>query len=251
MLKPPRVPLPHVRATAYDRIAFLADHFPQLVEMYECIMEHLKIPGGEVSGGDCKWVDEKSDTFIPIYIKFSKGSTIITPEIARGMDIDGAPLYYVTEDNNHTVFAAPIPFITKDYNEPKLFMPEVMHLNYKGFILEDPANKAFIPKGTFELLQGHMATIINVYELGCNVVFNTNEQSLNYPWDEYVESIRQGSGIEPSRYDDETETPYYNTMGYHNEWDSPFGLYGTGLDLTPYTFSSIKPEDNKHIYLGE
>ena len=244
MLKPPRVPLPHVRATAYDRIAFLADHFPQLVEMYECIMEHLKIPGGEVSGGDCKWVDEKSDTFIPIYIEFIKNNPVtVTPEIARGMDIVGATLYYVTEDEQSAVYAVPIPFIAKANDDPYIFLPEVMHLNYNGFIADDGSSKTFIPKGTFELLQGHMVEIVNVFELCCYAYWSSSQIDT---WDDTIE---ENLGLPPSGY--VGTAPYYNIMGYPNEWDSPFGLYSTSRNFTPFTFSSIKPEDNKHIYLGE
>ena len=243
MLKPPRVPLPNVKATAYDRIAFLADHFPQLVEMYQTIMEHLKIPGGEVSGGDCKWVDGIPDTFIPMYIKFTKESPVaITPEIAKGMDLDGAPLYYVGEDTDYISYAAPIPFIQKEHNDLYPFLPEVMHLNYMGFIATIPTEaRLFIPKGSFEIMPGHaMSLIPNVYVLGCGTACNFDSVP------SFEDSL---SSLGLTEIEDEFE-PYYYSIGY-SEYDSPFWVQELAQDFTPFTFNTIKPEDNKHIYLGE
>lgn len=48
----PSKPFPHHGPTAYDRIQFVQDHYPEFVQMYETIMEHLRLPGGESSTHD-------------------------------------------------------------------------------------------------------------------------------------------------------------------------------------------------------
>lgn len=40
----PSKPFPHHGPTAYDRIQFVQDHYPEFVQMYETIMEHLRLP---------------------------------------------------------------------------------------------------------------------------------------------------------------------------------------------------------------
>lgn len=50
----PSKPFPHHGPTAYDRIQFVQDHYPEFVHMYETIMEHLRLPddGDESSTHD-------------------------------------------------------------------------------------------------------------------------------------------------------------------------------------------------------
>lgn len=45
----PSKPFPHHGPTAYDRIQFVQDHYPEFVQMYETIMEHLRLPDDDES----------------------------------------------------------------------------------------------------------------------------------------------------------------------------------------------------------
>lgn len=54
----------------YDRIAFIAEHYEEMKQMYFTIMEHLKIPDGEGGGGNSLWEEVSPITFVPLYITF-------------------------------------------------------------------------------------------------------------------------------------------------------------------------------------
>lgn len=54
--------------TAYDKLAFIADNYPDMVKMYDTIMAHLKLPSG---GGECLF-ETREVTFIPYYIALNK-----------------------------------------------------------------------------------------------------------------------------------------------------------------------------------
>lgn len=54
----------------YDRIAFIAEHYEEMKQMYFTIMEHLKIPDGEGGGGSSLWEEVSYITFVPLYVTF-------------------------------------------------------------------------------------------------------------------------------------------------------------------------------------
>lgn len=54
----------------YDRIAFIAEHYEEMKQMYFTIMEHLKIPDGEGGGGSSLWEEVSPITFVPLYVTF-------------------------------------------------------------------------------------------------------------------------------------------------------------------------------------
>ena len=54
--------------TAYDKLAFIADHYQDMVKMYDTIMDHLKLP----SGGGESLLQEKEVSFIPWYVAINK-----------------------------------------------------------------------------------------------------------------------------------------------------------------------------------
>ena len=62
---------------AYDKVAFVADHYDELVYMYQDILEKLKAGGSSGSdvssgsGGECLF-ETKEVTFIPFYIALNK-----------------------------------------------------------------------------------------------------------------------------------------------------------------------------------
>lgn len=54
--------------TAYDKLAFIADHYQDMVKMYDTIMAHLKLPNNEGGGGGCNYL-KHTYSGIPLIIK--------------------------------------------------------------------------------------------------------------------------------------------------------------------------------------
>ena len=100
---------PYDNPTAYDRIAFIAEHYEDLKQMYFTIMEHLKIPDGE-GGGSSLWEEVSPITFVPLYVTFQN-----TPqEVIDNTTYTYGDYYYCkhmplfkVEGNT---YAIPIPF---------------------------------------------------------------------------------------------------------------------------------------------
>ena len=53
--------------TAYDKLAFIADNYPDMVKMYDTIMAHLKLPSNE-GGSGCNYLKHTYSGF-PVVIK--------------------------------------------------------------------------------------------------------------------------------------------------------------------------------------
>ena len=93
----------------YDRIAFIAEHYEEMKQMYFTIMEHLKIPDGE-GGGSSLWEEVSPITFVPLYVTFQD-----TPqEVINNTTYTYGDYYYCkhmplfkVEGNT---YAIPIPF---------------------------------------------------------------------------------------------------------------------------------------------
>lgn len=102
-------PFPYDNPTAYDRIAFIAEHYEELKQMYFTIMEHLKIPDGE-GGGSSLWEEVSPITFVPLYVTFQNTPQEVidntTYTYGQGVNAKHMPLFKV-EDNT---YAIPIPF---------------------------------------------------------------------------------------------------------------------------------------------
>lgn len=94
----------------YDRIAFIAEHYEEMKQMYFTIMEHLKIPDGEGGGGSSLWEEISPITFVPLYVTFQN-----TPqEVIDNTTYTYGDYYYCkhmplfkVEGNT---YAIPIPF---------------------------------------------------------------------------------------------------------------------------------------------
>ena len=182
---------PHV----IDRLSFVADHYPDLVEMYTTIMEHLKVPGGE--GGESLWEEDRSMTFIPYYIDLvDNQGNAYNEEVCRtfywrtdSSDEDYYSLYKVSGSR----FAVPLCYGARS---------DIYYLN-----LHRPA-------------MYHPTT--------------------NWNWEHrYIELPLHDSSYKGNVFlvqvDDDDE-------GY-------LSLLNVTEDKTPFTFNSIKPKNNKGIYL--
>lgn len=94
----------------YDRIAFIAEHYEEMKQMYFTIMEHLKIPDGEGGGGSSLWEEVSPITFVPLYVTFQDTPQEVidntTWYYGQGVNAKHMPLFKV-EGN---IYAIPIPF---------------------------------------------------------------------------------------------------------------------------------------------
>lgn len=94
----------------YDRIAFIAEHYEEMKQMYFTIMEHLKIPDGEGGGGSSLWEEVSPITFVPLYVTFQDTPQEVidntTWYYGQGINAKHMPLFKV-EGN---IYAIPIPF---------------------------------------------------------------------------------------------------------------------------------------------
>ena len=94
----------------YDRIAFIAEHYEEMKQMYFTIMEHLKIPDGEGGGGSSLWEEVSPITFVPLYVTFQD-----TPqEVIDNTTYTYGDYYYCKHmplfKVEGTTYAIPIPF---------------------------------------------------------------------------------------------------------------------------------------------
>lgn len=97
----------------YDRIAFIAEHYEEMKQMYFTIMEHLKIPDGEGGGGSSLWEEVSPITFVPLYVTFQDtpqevidNTTYMCTDYYNITYYKHMPLFKV-EGNT---YAIPIPF---------------------------------------------------------------------------------------------------------------------------------------------
>lgn len=94
---------------AYDRVAFFNDHYLEVVQMFQTIMEYLRVPNGEV-GGSSLWEEVSPITFVPLYVTFQDTPQEVidntTWYYGQGVNAKHMPLFKV-EGN---IYAIPIPF---------------------------------------------------------------------------------------------------------------------------------------------
>ena len=97
---------------AYDRVAFFNDHYLEVVEMFQTIMEYLRVPNGE-GGGSSLWEEVSPITFVPLYVTFQD-----TPQEVIDNTTYMCTDYYNTTPYKHmplfkvegNTYAIPIPF---------------------------------------------------------------------------------------------------------------------------------------------
>ena len=93
---------------AYDRVAFFNDHYLEVVQMFQTIMEHLRVPSD--GGGSSLWEEVSPITFVPLYVTFQDTPQEVIDNTTYVYGSYGyfkhMPLFKV-EDNT---YAIPIPF---------------------------------------------------------------------------------------------------------------------------------------------
>ena len=83
--------------TAYDKLAFIADNYPDMVKMYDTIMAHLKLPSSE-GGSGCLFSD-----------KFNIHTITEDTYTLEDSDFDGNTLVRCTSDNSAVNITIPSP----------------------------------------------------------------------------------------------------------------------------------------------
>ena len=99
---------------AYDRVAFFNDHYLEVVEMFQTIMEYLRVPNGE-DGGSSLWEEVSPITFVPLYVTFQdtpqevidNTTYIYNDRYEYSSNIHKHMPLFKVEDN---IYAIPIPF---------------------------------------------------------------------------------------------------------------------------------------------
>ena len=126
----------------YDRIAFIAEHYEEMKQMYFTIMEHLKIPDGEGNGEGSLWEDVESISFIPLYITFTDVPQEVIDNITYCDMANGKHLPLFKVEN--TTYALPIPFeeLNKELNSD---MSISIHSSAAIYSLSDGTITMFLP----------------------------------------------------------------------------------------------------------
>ena len=126
----------------YDRIAFIAEHYEEMKQMYFTIMEHLKIPDGEGNGEGSLWEDVESISFIPLYITFTNIPQEVIDNITYCDMTNGKHLPLFKVENN--TYAIPIPFEEIDSH-----MNIYIHSATTVYSLSDGVTVMFPPDSLF------------------------------------------------------------------------------------------------------
>lgn len=128
----------------YDRIAFIAEHYEEMKQMYFTIMEHLKIPDGEGTGEGSLWEDTESISFIPLYITFTNIPQEVIDNITYIDMASGKHLPLFKVENN--TYALPIPFEEIDSNiDISICAPATAYSLSDGVIAMFPPDILAIP----------------------------------------------------------------------------------------------------------
>ena len=174
----PSKPFPHHGPTAYDRIQFVQDHYPEFVQMYETIMEHLRLPDDESSTHDTEEFEVTNciriaftksciedfgydlDTFDPVSffskIQYAEDYICVRgtvfKELADDTYIGYLPISASVLDNtsihvyiprNSSIASYQNDFLSDRYgNSPNYFIKEALDDSFSGSV-EEEENRTF------------------------------------------------------------------------------------------------------------
>lgn len=162
---------------AYDRVAFFNDHYLEVVQMFQTIMEYLRVPNGE-GGGSSLWEEVSPITFVPLYVTFQD-----TPqEVIDNTTYTYGDYYYCkhmplfkVEGNT---YAIPIPFeeLTDDNRVYLCWAGTPYVLNDNHIALFEPGylNIPFVESFSGELTR-HNHAIISGSENQFNLIDLTDK----------------------------------------------------------------------------
>ena len=210
-------PIADLNHSAYDTLEFVKQHYPEMVQMYETIMAHLKVPQGNseptVITGD----------FTPesYMIKGKFHSVILNPEIITAAG-------YTSEEYNTMAKRAGLIYMglyNKSYNDSTIQVPQFALVKPRYKVEDDDWSYygnvlAKIPKAhSFEVIQLTVAD-------GCDLTYEGS--GTHYIYDFSV------NDSENYRYDYETHADEYvaHHIISHNPAELQFNvLIGLGDDI--------------------
>lgn len=233
--------------SAYEKLKFIEEHYEELMQAYQDIMEHLKLvnAGTESSEpviqpvveGECLWEDDKTRTFIPYFITFNDLPKSVCDLAYATFNAGGheIPLYWVSD----TTYAIPIPYTTYVYG-------------YEEY-------------GDTGTLEDIYITIPHHIEVRDNKNYFFTESYLGIYWNEGMHGLGNLNHVYIGLYDTYTDiTTRSASEGVWNdeledyEYPEVLDTYTQSYTLTvaevtstetAVTFNSIKPKDNKKILL--
>lgn len=162
----------------YDRIAFIAEHYEEMKQMYFTIMEHLKIPDGEGGGGSSLWEEVSYITFVPLYVTFQNTPQEVidnTTYCYGGYSYNKHMPLFKVEGNT---YAIPIPFEElTDNNQTYLCWagtPYVLNDNHIALFEPGYLNIPFVESVSGELTK-HNHAIVSGSENQFNLIDLTDK----------------------------------------------------------------------------
>ena len=234
--------------SAYEKLKFIEEHYEELMQAYQDIMEHLKLvnAGTESSEpiiqpvveGECLWEDDKTRTFIPYFITFNDLPKSVCDLAYATFNAGGheIPLYWVSD----TTYAIPIPYTTYVYD-------------YEEY-------------GETGTLEDIYITIPHHIEVRDNKNYFFTESYLGIYWNEGMHGLGSLNhayiGLYDSNYTDintrsSSEGIWNDELGEYeypevlDTYTQSYTLTVTEVTLTEtaVTFNSIKPKNNKKVIL--
>lgn len=162
---------------AYDRVAFFNDHYLEVVEMFQTIMEYLRVPNGE-GGGSSLWEEVSSITFVPLYVTFQNTPQEVidnTTYCYGGYSYNKHMPLFKVEGNT---YAIPIPFEElTDNNQTYLCWagtPYVLNDNHIALFEPGYLNIPFVESVSGELTK-HNHAIVSGSENHLNLIDLTDK----------------------------------------------------------------------------
>lgn len=233
--------------SAYEKLKFIEEHYEELMQAYQDIMEHLKLVSSSTESepvippvveGECLWEDDKTRTFIPYFITFNDLPKSVCDLAYATFNAGGheIPLYWVSD----TTYAIPIPYTTYvyDYEEwgdtgtlDDIYITIPHHIEVRD-------NKNYFFTETY----------LGIYwNEGMHGLGNLNHAYIGL-YDSNYTDITTRSASE-GIWNDELETYEYPEVLDTYTQSYTLTVSEVTLTETAVTFNSIKPKNNKKIIL--
>ena len=144
--------------TAYDKLAFIADNYPDMVKMYDTIMDHLKLPSNE--GGSCPYINHTYTApacYVPLGDLSCMGYDLTKPEdleiFKRSINIKD----YKLSRFNPKIIAADYTITAKAANNVKLLKAILESMFPEGLSIPwDTVTNGVMPSNSMYLAEYYM-----------------------------------------------------------------------------------------------
>lgn len=234
--------------SAYEKLKFIEEHYEELMQAYQDIMEHLKLVSSSTESepviqpvveGECLWEDDKTRTFIPYFITFNDLPKSVCDlayatfdEYGRGHEI---PLYWVSG----TTYAIPIPCTTYVYDNEE--WGDTGTLNDIYIVI--PYHTEVRDNKNYFFTKSYLRIYWNE---GMHGLGNLNHVYIGL-YDTYTD-ITTRSASEGIWNDELEEYEYPEVLDTYTQ-SYTLTVSEVTLTETAVTFNSIKPKNNKKVIL--